>query len=542
MTETLEWTPPGPGPWELAADHYPRPVTAAMLPTLDVWSEESTAWMTGLGLPIKSVSMRAVNGLPYVTFDDGSGGRKPPPLWVMRIAMKLMPSIRRAERRLSEVFDERPWVEGVASWHSSGRAEAVSRMVGLTRVDPAGLDDPALADHIRACADEVMTSGRQHLRMHAHDTFPPALFVVTAMDLGLERDEAISLLTGSSPASTGQSAELVELRSAVGGRSATSLDELRALGSEVASALDRFLDHHGKRIVDGYDIDSVTIGELPALVVALATGLAPVAKDTESAVARARSRVPDDQRAIFDQRLADARAAYGLRDDNSGILMAWPVGLLRLAMLEAGRRLVRAGAIQGAELALEATVSELGAALTGGATDEAELKRRFEHRRSVTSADAPRALGPTPPPAPDGLPGALGLTMRMFAAFDMAVSREPGAGLRGLGIGERAYTGRARIVRGDRDALERFEAGDVLVAPMTSPSYNVLLSLAGAVVTEEGDVMGHAAIMARELDLPAVLGVQDATRTIRDGQLIAVNPLTGIVEILEEDPAVEVPA
>lgn len=542
MTEPLEWMPPGPGLWELAADHYPRPLTAAMLPFVEVWSQEMTAWMHGLGIPIKSVSMRAVNGLPYVTFDDGSGGRKPPPPWVMRIAVKLMPSMRRAERRLSEVFDERPWVQGVESWYSTQRAEAVARILRLTRVDPCALDDRALADHIRACADEMMTSGREHLRMHAHDVFPPALFVVTAMDLGLGRDEAIGLLTGSSPASTGQSDELLELRAAVGGRSAASLDELRALGPEVASALDRFLEHHGKRVVDGYDIDSLTIGELPALVLALAAGPAPVVMDTESALASARSLVPEDHRATFDQRLADARAAHGLRDDNSGILIAWPVGLLRLGMLEAGRRLVRAGAIEAAELAIEATISELVSALTGGTIDEAELRKRSDHRRNVTSADAPRTLGPTPPPTPEGLPGALGLTLRMFASFDMAVAQEPGDELRGLGIGEMAYTGQARVVCGAGEALERFEPGDVLVAPMTSPSYNVLLSLAGAVVTEEGGVMSHAAIMARELGLPAVLGVPDATRTIRDGQLITVNPMTGLVEIIEEDPAVEVPA
>jgi pyruvate,water dikinase len=85
------------------------------------------------------------------------------------------------------------------------------------------------------------------------------------------------------------------------------------------------------------------------------------------------------------------------------------------------------------------------------------------------------------------------------------------------------------VTGADPDAIARFEPGDALVAPMTSPSYNLLLSLAGALITEEGGEFSHAAIMTRELGLPAVLGVSSATGRIQNGATVTVDPVNGLV-------------
>jgi rifampicin phosphotransferase len=99
-------------------------------------------------------------------------------------------------------------------------------------------------------------------------------------------------------------------------------------------------------------------------------------------------------------------------------------------------------------------------------------------------------------------------------------------------VGSEPYQGTARFVTGSGQGLADFEPGEVLVATMTSPSYNVVLSLAGAVVTETGDAMSHAAIMARELRFPAVIGVQrSAVAAIRDGDLVTVDPRAGSVTV-----------
>ena len=89
-------------------------------------------------------------------------------------------------------------------------------------------------------------------------------------------------------------------------------------------------------------------------------------------------------------------------------------------------------------------------------------------------------------------------------------------------------TGPARIVRGPRDfALVR--PGDILVCPFTDPAWTPLLRIAAGVVTQTGGILSHAAIVARELRIPAVLGVPDVTEKLRDGVTIAIDGDFGTV-------------
>jgi pyruvate,water dikinase len=89
-------------------------------------------------------------------------------------------------------------------------------------------------------------------------------------------------------------------------------------------------------------------------------------------------------------------------------------------------------------------------------------------------------------------------------------------------------TGTARIVRGPAD-FPRVRPGDILVCPFTDPAWTPLLRIAAGVVTETGGVLSHAAIVARELRIPAVLGIPDATTTIHDDTLVTINGTTGTV-------------
>jgi rifampicin phosphotransferase len=542
---SLRWIPPGEGSWMQQADHFPRPVTASLEPMLEVWSSATTEYLHRLGLPIESAHLVAVNGLPYMSFrQPGRQPSKPPPAWMMRLAVHVLPSMRRAERRLRQVMAERPWVEGARRWYEHDRAPAERLMIDATSIDPWSLDDVELADHLDDRARAVLGSMRQHLLLHEHDQFPVLLFALRMTDWGRSPSEALALLAGSSPVSTGASAELDELRAAVDGRTATTLDELRSLGPEVSEALDTFLRRHGWRLVDGYDVDGPCLAELPSLVATLATAApsSPDGHDGQHArdIADARVLVPPDERNEFDRLLADAQVGYGLRDDNSAILMAWPVGLLRRSLLAAGDRLAARGALPDAGLVIEAVPAEVGAALRNGSSlDIDALVERAEHRRRLKATEAPIALGPPEPPPPSGLSGALGTVMRMFGLL----TPEPGTtrdGLHGLGVGSEPYQGTARLVNGSGQGLADFEPGEVLVATMTSPSYNVVLSLAGAVVTETGDAMSHAAIMARELRLPAVIGVARALASIRDGDLVTVDPIAGSVTV--HPPAASPPA
>jgi|GEM_PF-404500 len=79
-----------------------------------------------------------------------------------------------------------------------------------------------------------------------------------------------------------------------------------------------------------------------------------------------------------------------------------------------------------------------------------------------------------------------------------------------------------------------FNRGDILITGMTRPEYLPLFKKAAAVITDAGGILSHAAIIARELKKPCVIGTQDATKRIKNGQRIAVNADAGVVHIIQE--------
>jgi pyruvate,water dikinase len=94
------------------------------------------------------------------------------------------------------------------------------------------------------------------------------------------------------------------------------------------------------------------------------------------------------------------------------------------------------------------------------------------------------------------------------------------------------YEGTARLVLGPAD-FGRIEPGDVLVTRATSASFNVILPLLGAIVTDRGGALSHAAIVAREYGIPAVVGCRDATSRIPDAARVRVCGDDGAVAVLD---------
>ena len=111
--------------------------------------------------------------------------------------------------------------------------------------------------------------------------------------------------------------------------------------------------------------------------------------------------------------------------------------------------------------------------------------------------------------------------------------------LRGLPAAPGRVTGRVRILQSPADG-DRLQAGEILVAPMTNPDWVPTLRRAAAVVTDGGGMTCHAAIVARELRVPAIVGTRTATTTLRDGELVTVDGAKG--EILEGADAAPAPA
>ncbi len=103
--------------------------------------------------------------------------------------------------------------------------------------------------------------------------------------------------------------------------------------------------------------------------------------------------------------------------------------------------------------------------------------------------------------------------------------------VRGTAAGPGTYTGTARVIGGPED-LPRLRPGDVLVTSSTSATYDAVLPLLGALVTDDGGPRSHAVRASREHGIPGVVDTGDATARIADGTLIRVLGDTGEVEIL----------
>jgi pyruvate,water dikinase len=231
---------------------------------------------------------------------------------------------------------------------------------------------------------------------------------------------------------------------------------------------------------------------------------------------------------------------HRLRDERGMYNDCWASGLVRRAVLEAGRRLQANGVLPEASLAINASHDEIVGLLTGSKQPGVEeLRRRQTWRDTKTVSDAPPFLGapPSPPPPVEWLPKKARPNARvvqtiMHEIFSVSAQKAAPRSVAGLPVHPGIYEGPARIIDGPQD-FNRLQQGDVLVTRTTGPSFNVVLPLLGAIVTDRGGQLSHAAIVAREYGIPGVVGTREATTTFADGARVRVNGDTGIVELLE---------
>jgi phosphohistidine swiveling domain-containing protein len=544
----VTWAAPGPGYWELDRSHFVggetpliQHIQAQAMPAgiRKVFAE--------LGTPADTLDCRFVNGFMYTRLRPLIAADRPaknlPPRFVLRTIGRFHPEFRRRTKAAERTRVERPWRRVIAEWEDGGRALIESRNLSIQKVDLGELDDPTLIEHVNEVIDHCRASWEHHFWLHGYDLGPIGSYLAGCREWGVEPNDAIPLLEGASPSTVGPLHVLSQLRTAVerSGHVPQNLNEVRAISPDAARDLDKYLEYRGAMMISRYDIDGVTLAEIPDVV------LSTILEGRERAVGDGlqhrieviRSRVPAAHQEEFDTRLEEARAAMNLRDDNGPTTAEWPLGLLRLAMLEIGRRMVAAGYAVEPVDALELHPHEVSTAtLTGNGPDAAELDRRRRHRRQLAALDAPLSLGePEPAPPLELLPKALADVVRMvqivIEQLGMGGDR-PTGGLTGVGIGDRIVRGRACRADSPEQAIDRLRHGDVLVVPCTTPAYNSVLGIAGAIVTADGGPLSHAAVLARELGIPAVVGARGALTDIPDGALIDVDPVAGEVRVVAE--------
>jgi pyruvate,water dikinase len=443
----------------------------------------------------------------------------------------------------------------VARWDSEWKPAILKRHAELIAVDPAKLDNLALAKHLEEVEERMADALYRHHALNVCAMFPVGDLLAQAVPwTGLPASELCALLNGSSPVSVGASDELDRAVTAIRADAEASrllasnvsaeeiISSLETHTGEVGTAVRAYLAIVGPRLPSGYDVSEPCARELPDILVgALRTGSTSKldAAQVTAATARVRAAVPEAHRAEFDELLAEARFVYRIRDERGYLNDAYATGLARRALLAAGDRLVAAGKLHSRDHAVDLKPSEVTALLRGepGPTAE-QTAKHVTYRMSHTTEDAPQHLGfpPSAPPPAEWLPPAAARMMRavgaaMGAMFEVPAKSGGAKMLRGLAASPGTYEGRARVVLGS-EQFAKVERGDVLIARTTCPSYNVLLPLLGGIVTDRGGLLSHAAIVAREYGMPAVVGTTDATSVVPDGARVRVNGATGEVQVL----------
>jgi pyruvate,water dikinase len=216
-----------------------------------------------------------------------------------------------------------------------------------------------------------------------------------------------------------------------------------------------------------------------------------------------------------------ARAGIAFRED-SHFYFLMPLPILRRSLLEMGRRLRDAGVLEEPEDVFHLRLEELEAienpaklSSTGSGRSEAERLSTVVRTRSARREE---------------LAG-----VRLIDPMAVFPQRDRGDALiTGTPASSGYATGPVAVIRGP-DEFSRLAPGDVLVCPYTNPAWTTLFQRAAAVVVDSGGPGSHAAIVAREYGIPAVMGTGIGTVTLTDGQLVTVNGSTGRVAAADTD-------
>jgi pyruvate,water dikinase len=303
-------------------------------------------------------------------------------------------------------------------------------------------------------------------------------------------------------------------------------------GREARDAIRDWLDRYGMRCVGEIDITRPRWSERPTTLLPLILGnvrnFEPGAGERrfeqgrqeaaakEQEVLERLRALPDgaakaeETKAMIDR----VRTFIGYREyPKYGLISRYFI--YKQALLEEAERLVDAHVIREQEDIFFLTFQELqDVARTRAAVDDRLIASRKEAHASYQALTPPRVLTSEG----EAVAGA-------YKRDDL-----PAGALIGLAVSAGTIEGRARVILDMADA--EVEPGDILVTAFTDPSWSPLFVAIKGLVTEVGGLMTHGAVVAREYGLPAVVGVEDATRLIRDGQRIRLHGREGYVEIL----------
>ncbi|MET8307142.1 rifamycin-inactivating phosphotransferase [Micromonospora sp. NPDC005173] len=311
------------------------------------------------------------------------------------------------------------------------------------------------------------------------------------------------------------------------------LDELAKLpgGQEARDAIEAYLDRYGMRCAGEIDITRPRWSERPTTLVPVILdnirhfepgarkrrfeqGRQEAQKKEQDVLEHLRALPDGERKAEETKRMIDrVRTFIGYREyPKYAIVSRYYV--YKQSLLEEAERLVQANVLREKEDIFYLTFQELHDVVRTNQADDQLIHRRRDAFRSYQALTPPRVLTSEG----EGITGA-------YRRDDV-----PTGALVGLPVSGGIAEGRARVILDMAEA--DLEPGDILVTAHTDPSWSPLFVGIEGLVTEVGGLMTHGAVVAREYGLPAVVGVEHATKLLRDGQRIRVHGTDGYIEIL----------
>ncbi|MEO8400562.1 MAG: PEP-utilizing enzyme [Gammaproteobacteria bacterium] len=550
---------PGPGVWELDNSHFSRPMS--------LFSKEmfTTSLVQGLkegtnryGLALSHLAYAMVNGFFYKKpvlcgISDDHYGPLPRDLFERNYILNRLEVGKKA-------LETKLWREDLKKWDNEVKPDSINRNKCLQAILPHSLSDTALIQHLKTCYENALEMMYRHHVFTIPAVLPIGLFVSKVREwTGLPSSELLYLLKGSTPISKGAAdneldsivtcfkRERICPENYVGESALDVLNDIKSKCDPITKqALNSYLDFVNYRLITGYDVTDKFGLDMPDLIVSNIWNRYLQTNNTNSDVSLhekteyVRSKVPAIHQNEFDSLLIEARMINRLRDERGIYNDVLGTGLARRAILEAGKRLEEQNCLPDRNLLLHASYEEIIVLLNDKTSAlNNELVDRATWFENHTVDDAPLILGGesvSKPPIsafPEiARPGMIALFTAIGEIYDSSENNaKKNELISGTPVSSGVYEGTARVICTTKD-FNNLMQGDVLVTKNTTAAFNAILSLLGAIITDRGGQLSHAAIVSREYGIPAVVSTGNATQIIKDGARVRVDGIKGTVEVL----------
>lgn len=311
------------------------------------------------------------------------------------------------------------------------------------------------------------------------------------------------------------------------------LDELVKLdgGQETSSAIKAYLNKYGMRCAGEIDVTKTRWREKPLTLVPMILGNIKIfeANAGKKRFEQGRQQALEKEQELLvrlkqlpegNEKVEETKRMISLVRNFIGYREYPKYGMIsryfeyKLALLKEAERLVQANIIREKEDIYYLSFQELQDVVRTGKLDYEIISKRKEDYKFFGKLTPPRVI------TSDG----------EIIAGEYKRENLPADAIVGLAVSSEVVEGRARVILNMEDA--NLEEGDILVTSFTDPGWTPLFVSLKGLVTEVGGLMTHGAVIAREYGLPAVVGVEDATKLIKDGQHIRVHGTEGYIEIL----------